>query len=135
MTEYQSRPRPPLPSMEAPAKRPVPRPRRVNKTLAPVAALSVAGFLAVSGLLGVQVARGEDPKLGQVQVAKVEPQRVLVKKKIVTRKVVTVIPAASAASKPSQRTVTSVPAAPAHTSSSPPPATYAAPTPVQSGAS
>lgn len=45
----------------------------------------------IGSFLGQQVASGKDPKIGGAKIAKVEPQQVLVKKKIITRRVVTVV--------------------------------------------
>ncbi len=118
MTEFNLPPRPPLPpkpsgmrpptaqpqvadfvkTVEAPAApkaaatKPV-RKGRSNRTIMPVALSSLLAFLAITAFLGSQVAGGQDPKLGIKQVAKVEPQQVLIKKKIVTRKVVKIVSA------------------------------------------
>lgn len=84
--------------MSTPAPTPKPRPRRRNRTILPVAAASFLAFLGVSGFLGSQMAHGQDPLLGagKQQTAQVQPK--VVRKVIVTRKVIIkqAAPAASA---------------------------------------
>jgi len=117
MTEFNLPPRPPLPPKPpglqppaaqpqvtdfvktveaAPASKAATKPvrkGRSNRTIMPVAISSILSFLVITAFLGSQVASGQDPKLGSKQAAKVEPQQVLIKKKIVTRKIVKMVPA------------------------------------------
>ena len=99
MTEYNLPPRPPTPPKAA-GSRPAAqqsqqakpkRNKRTNRTIFPVAVASVLAFLMVGSFLGQQVASGKDPRIGSAKIAKVEPQQVLVKKKIITRRVVTIV--------------------------------------------
>jgi hypothetical protein len=62
----------------------------------PVVASAVAGFLAVFGFLGVQLRTGHDPALGAVAKAPPQPKRVLVKRLIKRKVVVTIKPAPEA---------------------------------------
>lgn len=118
----------------------VKRPRRRNKSILPVAAASMVAFLGLSGFLGAQMASGQDPLVGsgQKQTAQVQPQ--VVRKVVVTRKVIIKqeVPAvvASSGSAPAQASSGTTYSAPVQQSapvqSAP---VQSAPAPVQSGSS
>ena len=108
-----------------------------------VYAVSAALFATVAGALGVQMAQGQDPAIGpkKAQVATVQPRKVLVRKVVVTRRIVVIEPAPSAtppASSPSGQASAPAPAssAPAQTAApAPAPAPTPAPAPVATATS
>ena len=67
-----------------------------NETVLPIFLVFTALFTAVACLLGVQVAQGKDPVLGEAKI--VRPQRkVLVRKVVVVKKVTMIVNAPTAA--------------------------------------
>lgn len=92
--------------------------RSKRRTSLAVYGVSAALFATVAGGLGVQMANGQDPAVGAkaTQVAKVQPRRVLVRKVVVTKRIVVVKPAPVAAS-----------SGPAYASAPAPSQTYSAP--------
>ena len=67
-----------------------------NETVLPIFLVFTALFTAVACLLGVQVAQGKDPVLGEAKI--VRPQRkVLVRKVVVVKKVTMIVNAQTAA--------------------------------------
>ena len=104
-------------------------------------------FVGFLGFLGVRVAQGQDPALGPKKKAvaqAVQPRRVLVRKVIVTKRIVVIKPAAQAAGTGGSAVQASAPTssgqsyAPAQTYTPAPaaaPAPAPAPAPVQSSTS
>lgn len=108
---------------------------RTNATVVPVFLASAAIFTLLAGLLGVQVANGQDPLLGAKKPEVVQKSLIL-RKVIKTKKIVTVVEAPSGVSAASGSSTTyasgSSYSAPAQTDSAP---VQSAPAPVQTAAS
>ena len=110
---------------------------RTNATVMPVFLASAAIFTLLAGLLGVQVANGQDPLLGAKKPEVVQKSLIL-RKVIKTKKIVTVVEAPSGVSAASGSSQTyasgggSSYSAPAQTYSAP---VQSAPAPVQTAAS
>jgi hypothetical protein len=111
---------------------------RTNATVVPVFLASAAIFTLLAGLLGVQVANGQDPLLGAKKPEVVQKSLIL-RKVIKTKKIVTVVEAPSGTSAASGGGQTYASAgggssysAPAQTYSAP---VQSAPAPVQTAAS
>ena len=64
------------------------RPARRNRTLLPVAAVTALTFLGLSGFLGVQMANGKDPLVGSGKKQTAQAKPGVVRKVIITRKVI-----------------------------------------------
>lgn len=64
------------------------RPARRNRTLLPVAAVTTLAFLGLSGFLGVQMADGKDPLIGSGKQQTAQAKPAVVRKVIITRKVI-----------------------------------------------
>ncbi len=104
---------------------------RKNNSVATVFMSSIVAFLILIAFLGTQMASGNDPLLGKgKKVAAVKPDKVLIRKVVITRKITTVVTAkeASAAYSPQATSTYSAPVQSA-------PAYSAPPAPVQSSAS
>ena len=108
---------------------------RTNATVMPVFLASAAIFTLLAGLLGVQVANGQDPLLGAKKPEVVQKSLIL-RKVIKTKKIVTVVEAPSGVSAASGSSTTYASgdsySAPAQTYSAP---VQSAPAPVQTAAS
>jgi hypothetical protein len=108
---------------------------RTNATVVPVFLASAAIFTLLAGLLGVQVANGQDPLLGAKKPEVVQKSLIL-RKVIKTKKIVTVVEAPSGVSAASGSSTTYASgdsySAPAQTYSAP---VQSAPAPVQTAAS
>ena len=111
---------------------------RTNATVMPVFLASAAIFTLLAGLLGVQVANGQDPLLGAKKPEVVQKSLIL-RKVIKTKKIVTVVEAPSGVSAASGSSQTyasggggSSYSAPAQTYSAP---VQSAPAPVQTATS
>ena len=108
---------------------------RTNATVVPVFLASAAIFRLLAGLLGVQVANGQDPLLG-VKKPEVVQKSLILRKVIKTKKIVTIVeaPSGSSAASGSSPTYASDDSysAPAQTYSAP---VQSVPAPVQTAAS
>ncbi|MDP4921218.1 MAG: hypothetical protein NWQ82_04535 [Solirubrobacteraceae bacterium] len=113
---------------------------RTNATVVPVFLASAAIFTLLAGLLGVQVANGQDPLLGAKKPEVVQKSLIL-RKVIKTKKIVTIVEAPSGSSAASGSSPTYASSgggggtsysAPAQTYSAP---VQSAPAPVQTAAS
>ena len=113
---------------------------RTNATVVPVFLASAAIFTLLAGLLGVQVANGQDPLLG-VKKPEVVQKSLILRKVIKTKKIVTIVEAPSGSSAASGSSPTYASSgggggtsysAPAQTYSAP---VQSAPAPVQTAAS
>ncbi len=114
---------------------------RTNATVVPVFLASAAIFTLLAGLLGVQVANGQDPLLG-VKKPEVVQKSLILRKVIKTKKIVTIVeaPSGSSAASGSSPTYASSGGGGGGTSYSAPAQTYSAPVqsapaPVQTAAS
>ena len=77
--------------------------RSKRRTALAVYAITALLFALVAGSLGTRLAQGQDPAIGAgtAKVAQAQPRKVLVRKIVVTRRIVVVKPAATGAATPS----------------------------------
>lgn len=73
--------------------------RSKRRTTLAVYAITALLFALVTGVLGTRLAQGQDPAIGagKAKVAQAQPRKVLVRKIVVTKRIVVEDPAANAA--------------------------------------